>query len=669
MQGNAEAKRRIKTLRGLVKHHQDLYHSKDAPEISDEAYDSLVRELAVLEEEFGGLVPGKSPLERVGGSVSEAFTKVRHEVRQWSFDNVFDEAELRAWEGRVYRQLAAADIKDAEPTYVAEHKIDGLKVILTYTDGILVRAATRGDGRVGEDITHTARVIKDIPQKLSKKVHLVAVGEAWLAEQDFARINREREKAGEPLFANPRNAAAGAVRQLDAEITRSRNVSFFAYDIDALSGVPRPETQAKELELLKTLGFRVNTHYAHCKTIDEVIAYYRKWEPKRHAQEYGIDGVVVKVDQVAYQEVLGYTAKAPRFGIAFKFKAEQATTLVEDIALQVGRTGVVTPVAHLKPVRIAGSVVSRATLHNEDQIKRLDVRKGDTIILQKAGDVIPEILGVVKELRPKNAKPYVFPKRVPECGGDGSIERIPGEAAYRCVAKDSDALHRQKLYYFAGKQAFNIDGMGEKIIDALLDLGLVSSYADFFSLTEGDVMALPHFKETASRNLITAITNAKRVPLERLLVGLSIPHVGTETARLIAGTFGTIEQIEKATKEEIEAIHGVGEIVAESLYTWMHDPLHKGELRELLRVISIEAPERKGSKLKGKTFVFTGTLPSLSREEAGARARAEGAHVASSVSKNTNYVVAGEDAGSKEEKARELGVPIIDEAEFLKLLS
>jgi len=669
MKGNAEVIKRIKTLRKLVTHHLELYHTKDAPEISDEAYDSLVRELAALEAQFPDLVPGQSPLLRVGGAVSEAFAKVRHEVRQWSFDNVFDAEELRAWEGRVRRQLAAANVTDVSPAYVAEHKIDGLKVILTYIDGKLVRAATRGNGTVGEDVTHTAQVIKDIPQTLRKKVDLVAVGEAWLSEQDFARINKARAKAEEPLFANPRNAAAGAVRQLDPAVTASRNVSFFAYDIDALQGMARPDTQKGELELLAALGFRVNTHFAYCTSIEEVIAYYRKWEPKQHAQEYGIDGVVVKVDKVAYQEALGYTAKAPRFGIAFKFKAEQATTIVEDIALQVGRTGVVTPVAHLTPVRIAGSVVSRATLHNEDQIKRLDVRIGDTIVLQKAGDVIPEILSVVTELRPKNAKPYRFPKRVAECGGDGAIERIPGEAAYRCVVKDGGTLHRQKLYYFAGKHAFDIDGMGEKVIDALLDLGLVSSYADFFTLTEGDVMGVPHFKETASRNLVTAIKRATSVPLDRLLVGLSIPHVGSETARLIAEAFGTIEHVRKASREELKAVRGVGEIVASSLHDWMHDPLHGRELDALLKVVTVARPEQTGSKLAGKTFVFTGTLPTLSREEAGARARKEGAHVANSVSKATDYVVAGSDAGSKEARARVLGVPILSEEEFLKLLS
>lgn len=668
MEGKVAAAKRIKALRKLVRHHQDLYHKDDAPEISDEAYDSLVVELGALEEKFPGLVPGKSPITRVGSQASEAFKKVRHEVRQWSFDNVFDEHELRAWEGRVVRGLEGASLASQKPHYMAEHKIDGLKIILTYQDGELVRAATRGDGAVGEDVTHTVRTMRDVPQRLSKKVALVVIGEAWLSEKDFARINAERTKEGEPLFANPRNAAAGSVRQLDPEVTRSRNVSFFAYDIDAIDGVAAPISQQHELELLKTLGFRVNPHYAHCTTIEQVIAYYRKWEPKRHLQEYGIDGVVVKVDQVEYQQALGYTAKAPRFGIAFKFKAEQATTVVEDIALQVGRTGVVTPVAHLRPVRIAGSVVSRATLHNEDQIRRLDVRVGDTIVLQKAGDVIPEIVSVVVELRPKSAKPYTFPERVAECGGDGSIERIPGEAAYRCVARDSDALHRQKLYYFAGKHAFNIDGMGEKIIDALLDRGLVSSYADFFSLTEGDVMDLPHFKETASRNLIEAIKTSSDVPLERLLVSLSIPHVGSETARVIAQHFGSIEHIKKATNEDLLAVYGVGEIVALSLASFMHDPVHIRELNALLEVVRVIAPARGGTTLQGKTFVFTGTLPTLSRDEAGARARSAGAHVASSVSKKTDYVVAGSDAGSKETKARELGVTILTEAEFLKLL-
>ncbi len=667
-------KARLTQLRALIAHHRALYHEKDAPEISDEAYDSLIEELRALELAHPDIANGRIEADIVGGEASVAFTKVRHAVRQWSFDNVFDEEELRAWEGRVVRGLEAAGIAES-PTYVSEHKIDGLKVVVVYEKGVLVRAATRGDGVTGEDVTHTVRMIADVPGVLAQPVSLIAVGEVWLAKSDLVRINAEREQAGDAVFANPRNAAAGSIRQLDPMVTKGRNLHFFAYDIDrfdpAATGLVMPQFQHEELALLKKLGFVVNPHYKVCKTIEDAITHYRHWVPKKHDEEYGMDGTVIKVDTVAHQSALGHTAKAPRFGIAFKFPSEQATTVLEDIVLQVGRTGVITPVAHLRPVRIAGSLVSRATLHNEDQIKRLDVRVGDTVILQKAGDVIPEIVSVVTELRPRGAKPYVFPRTVPECGGDGAIERIPGEAAYRCVAKDSDALHRQRLYYFAGKHAFNIDGMGEKIVDALLDAGLVNTYADFFTLTRGDVLELPHFKDKAADNLLAAIDAARTVSLDRLLVGLSIEHVGQETARLIARHFGTIERIRAASRVELEVVHGVGAVVAESLYEWMHTKNHLRDLDDLLAQCTVLEPERtqQAGVLAGKTLVFTGTLPTLSREDASERARAAGAHVASSVSKKTDYVVAGEEAGSKLETAQKLGVTVLREAQFLDLLA
>lgn len=669
-----DVKKRVSELRGLIAHHQALYHEKDSPEISDEAYDSLVEELLSLERTYPELRGTYSPTQAVGGRADDAFKKVTHKVRQWSFDNVFSHDELRAWEERLYRFLEKEGYGSARPTYIGEHKIDGLKVILEYHDGALFQATTRGDGVVGEDITHTARMIVDIPKRLTKPASLIVIGEAWLSEQEFARINREREKNEEPLFANPRNAAAGSLRQLDPEITKKRKLSFFTYDIDFLEpvtlGTLAPATQEEELTLLRTLGFTVNPHNQFCKDLNAVLAYYEKWTPKKHAMDYGMDGVVVKVNEIELQNVLGYTAKAPRFGIAYKFPSEEATTVVEDIQLQVGRTGVLTPVAHLRPVRIAGSTVSRATLHNEDQIKRLDVRVGDTVILQKAGDVIPEILSVVKELRPKSAKPYAFPKKVAECGGDGSIERVPGMSAYRCVAKDSDTLHRRRLYYFVSRGAMNIDGVGPRIIDLLLDHNLINSFVDLFTLTEGDLLGLPGFKEKAAQNVIKALNAVRTVPLHRLLVALSIPHVGEETARLIAEERKTIDAVRSASVEELSAIHGVGDIVAGSLVAWMKNDAHKKLLDGLLKHITVQAPEQKASlKLSGKTFVFTGTLPTLSRTEAEELARRAGAHVASSVSRKTDYVVAGEDPGSKADKAHALNVPCISEEEFKKLLS
>ncbi len=669
-----EISKRAKELARIIAEHQVHYHEKDAPQISDEAYDSLVRELEAIGKKFPSLNEYYKQIERVGAGVSNAFTKVTHKVEQWSFDNVFSHDELRAWEGRLYRYLEKQDIHK-KVTYVSEHKIDGLKIILEYTKGKLVRATTRGDGVVGEDVTHNARVIRDIPKKLTEEVTLIAVGEAWLGEEVFKEINRERAQNNESLFANPRNAAAGSIRQLDAEVVKKRKLSFFAYDIDYLDEATyakgAPDTQWGELALLKKLGFVTNPHAVLCKNLDEAIHEYERWVPKKHAMSYGMDGTVLKVNEVVFQKALGYTAKSPRFGIAYKFPSEEATTVVEDIQLQVGRTGVLTPVAHLRPVRIAGSTVSRATLHNEDQIKRLDVRVGDTVILQKAGDVIPEIVSVVSALRPSSAKPYVFPRIVPECGGDGSIERIPGQSAYRCVAKDSDTLHRQRLYYFVSRGALNIDGVGPKIIDALLDSNLINSAVDLFTLTKGDLLTLEGFKEKSAQNTLDAIQAVRTVSLHRFLVSLSIQHVGDETARIIAEHFGTIENIRNASEEDLSIVYGVGEVVARSLYTWLHDEYHADFLSALLTHVT-PTPATKRSvetPLSGKTMVFTGTLPTLSREVAEEKARNAGATVTSSVSKNTTYVVVGSDAGSKAQKAKDLGVTILDEREFLKLLS
>jgi DNA ligase (NAD+) len=665
--------KRAEELQKLISYHGDLYHTKDTPEISDEAYDSLVSERARLEAEYPELKSKNSPNSRVGGEVSDAFKKVRHQVRQWSFDNVFTQDELRAWEDRVVRGLEKEGVQKSDISYVSEHKIDGLKVVLEYKNGELVRAATRGDGVVGEDITHTARMVRDIPHKLTEPYTIIVVGEAWLSESSFTRINEDRKKNDEPLFANPRNAAAGSLRQLDPAITKKRNLSFFTYDIDFIDeegSYRRPATQDGELKLLKQLGFVVNTEYVYAQTLEQVLQHYEKWAPKKYAMPYGMDGIVVKVNDVAHQEMLGYTAKAPRFGIAYKFPSEQATTIIEDIVLQVGRTGVVTPVAQLRPVLIAGSTVSRATLHNEDQIKRLDVRIGDTVILQKAGDVIPEIVSVLLQLRPKSAKPYRFPTHVPECGGDGRIERVPGEAAYRCVSKDSDMLHRRRLYYFVGKGALNIDGVGPRIIDLLLDQNLINSADDLFTLTEGDLLALPGFKEKAAQNVIAAINAVRTTPLDRFLTSLSIDHVGEETARIIAEALPSIEAIRTADIETLEAIDGVGDIVAASLYSWMRTPAHIRLLDALLSHIQIESLQKqRGGKLEGKTFVFTGTLSSLPRADAEELVRMSGGTVTSSVSKKTDYVVAGTEPGSKASKAESLGVTIIDEAGFRKLLT
>lgn len=666
----AKTTKRIEKLRELISYHQKRYHEDDAPEISDEAYDSLARELRELEgvgEEM------ESAANRVGGAPSEAFSKVTHKVRQWSLNNVFDALELKDWEAQIKRRLEDEYMTDVALEYDVGHKLDGLKIVLTYEQGRLKRAATRGNGVVGEDVTHTATMIEDIPKTLPRPLTLTCVGEVWLGEVEFKRINEERKRLALPLFANPRNAAAGSLRQLDPAVTAGRKLSVIVYDLDSLEsavGLTVPSTQNEEIELLSELGFPVGEHSTLKKDIKGVLDYYETWKGKRMSLPYGVDGIVVKVNQIELQRRLGYTAKAPRFAVAFKFPAEQSTTVVEDIVLQVGRTGVVTPVAHLTPTRIAGSVVSRATLHNEDQIKRLDVRVGDTVVLQKAGDVIPEVVSVILELRPEGTKPYRFPKKVEGCGGDGAIERVPGEAAYRCVTLDSDFIYRRRLYHFVGKTALNLDGVGPRIVDLLLDQGLIKEAADLFTLKVGDLEGLPGFKEKAAENTIRAIEAARTPELYRLLVALSIPNVGEETARLIATHAGSIENVREANVEDLAAIHGVGEVVAASLVSWMKDKNNQAQLQLLLKQLTITNPVRQKSNaaLSGKTIVFTGSLPTLARDEAKELARSAGAHVAGSVSKRTDFLVLGQDAGSKADRAMEFGVKILTEAEFLKMV-
>jgi len=670
-----EIRARVEQLRSLVEYHRKRYHEEDSPEISDEAYDSLVRELISLEQKHPSLKTEGSPSERIGGAPIESFEKVEHQISQWSFDNVFDEDELTAWEGRIERHLEKeTGVSHPGIAYCAEHKIDGLKVILTYKGGVFVLGATRGDGTVGENITENLKTIESIPLRLPKKIDIVVAGEAWLPHKELARINREREKKGEPLFANVRNVAAGSLRQLDPKIVRERKLSTFAYDIDFLEtkGEPIsvPKTQTEELELLKELGFNVNKTYKLCKNISEVILYYQAWMKKKDDLPYGIDGIAIKVEKRDLQEALGYTAKAPRFAIAFKFPAEQATTAVEDIVLQVGRTGVITPVAILLPVLVAGSTVSRATLHNEDEIKRLDVRIGDTVILQKAGDVIPDIVRVLTELRTGKQKPYVFPKKVAECGGDGSIERIPGQAAYRCVYPDSAVQQKRKLEHFASKKAFNIDGLGEKIIEEFMERNLVSSFDDIFTLKKGDIAILPGFGEKSADNLITSIKKARDVSLPKFLVALSIPQIGEETADVLAQRFGTFDTLVKVNFEALEKIPGIGPIIAQSLVTWFANQENKKLISRLLAHVKIKRQKALNSgKLSGKTFVLTGTLSQLSRDEAKEKIKALGGHVSSSVSNKTDYVVVGKDPGDKYEKAISLGVQTLEEVDFFRLIS
>ncbi len=679
----SEARERLASLRKTIEHHRYLYHVLNKSEISPEALDALKHELVLIESAYPDLITPDSPSQRVAGAPLKGFKKVKHTVEQWSFNDAFSPEEMSDFDTRVKNMLARQNFsvknlgglakeigKNVLPTYVSELKIDGLKVVLTYENGLLVTAATRGDGIIGEDVTANVKMIESVPLSLHEKVSGVFEGEVWMGKKTLERVNREEIKAGREPYANPRNLAAGTIRQLDPAVVKARSLDVFIYDVTALDK-EIPDTQIKELTLLQKLGFKVNEHFIECKTIDDVILYWQKWQKRAPKEDYWVDGVVVKVNEKKYQDALGYTGKAPRFGIAFKFPAEQVTTVLEDIVLQVGRTGVVTPVAHLRPVSVAGSVVSRATLHNEDEIARLDVRIGDTVILQKAGDVIPDIVSVVKEMRTGKEKKFVFPKYVEDTDGTTSpIERITGQAAYRCANKNMFAQKRRKFYYFVSKKGFNIDGCGPRVIDALLDAELISNFDDIFTLTVGDVLALPRFAELSAKNLITAIDNSRTITLGKFLTALSIEHVGEETAHDIAETFGSIEKVHRATFEDFNNVYGVGEVVARALADWFADEHHSALLDRLLLQIKIENPKKSTTKgkLLGKTFVLTGTLATLGRDEAKGKIRSLGGEIAESVSSKTSYVVIGENPGSKYDKAQSLGINILTEQEFLKMV-
>lgn len=669
-----DIKERYKKLKKTINHYRYLYHVEDKEEISQEALDSLKNELVKFEEKYPELITSDSPSQRVAGEPLKEFKKIKHKVEQWSFNDAFDEDDIRAFDERVKRFLKTSLNKDINPTYTCELKIDGLKVVLEYEKGLLKTAATRGDGKVGEDVTMNVRTIESVPLRLREEIDVIVEGEIWLGKKGLKNLNKKREKNNEPLFANPRNAAAGSIRQLDPKIVSERGLDSFIYDI-ALSSEKVPDTQFEELKLLQEFGFKVNSNFELCKNINEVIAFWKKWKDKAQKQDYLIDGVVIKVNEREYQEAIGYTGKAPRFAIAFKFPAEQVTTVVEDIVLQVGRTGVLTPVAHLTPVSVAGSTVSRATLHNEDEIKRLDVRVGDTVILQKAGDVIPDIVSVLKEMRTGKEKEYVFPKRVSACGGDGKVERIPGKAAYRCVNKNSFTQQKRKFEYFVSKKAFNIDGLGPQIIEKFLEQNLISEFDDIFTLKKGDLLELEGFAEKSVDSLLTEIENAKKVELAQFLISLSIDQVGEETAYDLAEHFGTLREIQNASEEELENIEGIGGVVAHSIFVWLKDKNNHQLLNRLLKHVKIQEKKdspflsKKGLSFFGTTFVLTGTLESMSRNEAKSKIRALGGSISSSVSKNTDYVVAGESPGSKYDEAQKLGVKIIDEKGFMKLIS
>ncbi len=667
MNDNSEAKYRIDALREELEKHRVLYHVHDTPKISDESYDSLMRELALLEEKYPDFKSSLSPSERVGGEPLLSFQKVIHDFPQWSFDNAFSFEELLVWEER-NRKLLQKWGMSKMPSYVAEMKIDGLKVILTYKEGKLMRAATRGDGEVGEEVTENMKTVKSLPLIVSNKASLTIVGEAWMKKSDLENINKEREKEGLPAYANTRNLAAGTLRQLDPKIVAKRRIKFFAYDIEG----GEIETQEGELKTLSDLGFLVNTARKFCLNLEEVEVFYNIWKNKKGNEEYGIDGLVIKINERALWDTLGYTAKSPRGGIAYKFPAEEVTTQILDISYQVGRTGAVTPVAELTPVLLAGSTVRRATLHNKDEMERLDIHEGDTVGLRKAGDVIPEIFTTFLSLRREGAKPYVFPTRCPECHFKLEKENLGKEfsVAFYCKNKDCPAKHIENLIHFVSKKAMNIEGLGEKIIETLHDIGLVSDYASLFLLKKEDLENLEGFGEKSALNFIKEREKARTVELHRLIYALGIRHVGEETAKEIAKCVETMHDLLHSSYEKLVVLPSIGDKVALSLIEYKSDEMSITKLRALLphlTVVNTLFGNVVEGALAGLTFVITGSFEHFSREEAKTLIEKHGGKVSVSVSKKTSMLIAGKDPGSKRENALKYDVAIVGE-EYLQNL-
>ena len=655
-----QAKQRIAELTKEINYHNRQYYILDKPLISDAHYDALYRKLVALEKQYPGLILSDSPTMRVGDKVSGDFKKITHKSRKMSLEDAFSVTELQEFEERVTKLLGASAHQ-----YMCELKIDGLQIVLTYKKGVLVTAATRGDGRVGEDVTHSVRTIRDVPLKLPKPIDVTVSGEIYISRKDFAKINRDQISKNEPTYANPRNLAAGTVRQLDPKIASSRNLKTFIYDIE---GDVEAKTQVEIFEILKSLGFSTNPDNKLCKDLNEVKGFIKAWDEKRENLPYETDGVVIKINSLSLRDKLGSTAKSPRWAVAYKFPAETKETKVVNIDVQVGRQGTLTPVAILVPVKLAGSTVSRATLHNEDEIRRKDVRVGDTVVVQKAGDIIPEVVSVAKDKRPRNSKVFTMPTECPVCGGE--IIQKPGEVAHRCANSKCFTVQLRKLEHFVSRKAFNIDGLGTKIVEQLYKEGLIKDFADIFTLKEGDIQPLERFAEKSSANLIDSINKSKKISLDRFIYALGILHVGDQTARDIVQIFNTWDKFKNASQEDLEDIEGVGEKVANSIREYLSDENNQKIITKLFaNGVELKSETKKtSSKLAGKTFVLTGTLNSITREEAEGKIRALGGKASSSVSKNTDYVVAGDNPGSKYDKAKELNVNILSESKFKSML-
>ncbi len=663
----ADAKRRAEDLRAHLEHHEYQYYVLDRPEITDADYDAQMRELRDLEIAHPELQDANSPTQRVGGQPREGFVKVPHSSPMLSLDNALNEAELREFDRRVQSLL-----KGSPYEYVAELKLDGLSMAAQYEGGQFIQALTRGDGAIGEEVTGNARTIRSLPLRLKKNALAESAfevrGEAVMTERSFARLNQEREAAGQTPFANPRNAAAGALRALDPSVTAARQLDYFVYFI-LRDGKPAFESHWQSLETLHALGFKVNPQRRKCSGLDELLAFIREWEGQRETLPYEIDGVVAKIDSIAQQVRLGLTAKAPRWAIAFKYPPRQAQTVLENIGVQVGRTGVLTPVAHLRPVLVSGVTISRATLHNEDEITRLGLEIGDTVLLERSGDVIPKVVKVVSQ--GEHRKAFRMPRQCPICGGH--VERQEGEAASRCMNTNCPARLRESLLHFASRAVMDIDGLGDALVDALLARGIVKNIANLYSLREEQLLDLDRMGKKSASKIIANIDRSRERPLSRVLNGLGIPFVGERTAQILAAHFGSLDALAKASELELQKAQEIGPKVAASIRQFFGER-RNDELVESLRSAGLQFKytgpklDSQAGPLHGKTFVLTGTLPTLKREEAKQRLEEAGAKVVGSVSSKTSFVVAGEDAGSKLDKARALEVPVIDEETLLGML-
>jgi DNA ligase (NAD+) len=677
-----EAKKRPKQLRSEIDDHRYRYNVLDKPVISDEAYDSLFHELTKIEEQFPDLITSDSPSQRVGAEPAKKFEKVRHGTRMLSINDVFNYDELKKWEERLIKLGAKKAIEKSG--YFLELKMDGLAVSLVYKKGVLKLGATRGDGVVGEDVTQNLKTIDAIPLRIvcrdkanklicnraEEKIKIEDFevrGEAFLSKSDFGKLNAERRRKGLPVYANPRNIAAGSIRQLNSKITAERDLDFFVYAVPTKLGL---EFHHQEHELAETLGFKTNKNNKICKNIREVEKYLEHWDKAREKLPYQTDGVVVVLDDKKEFERLGSVGKAPRGMIAYKFAAEEATSVIKNIIVNVGRTGKLTPVALMEPTLVAGSTVSRATLHNADEIGRKDVRIGDTVVIHKAGDVIPEVVMVIKKMRRGNEKKFEMPNKCPICGGP--VVKKAGEVDYYCADKKCVTRQHRQLEFFASKNAFDIEGMGPKIVEQLMHEGLLHEASDIFEFKEGDLKPLERFADKSSENLLKAIEKSKNIPLEKFIYALGIRHVGSETANDIASQFGTIENMLKAGKGEYDSIYGIGTKVSESIAEWFSDRKNIEQIKKLqklgVKILPYHSPVLK-NKLGGKLFVVTGSLESMPRDDAHKKIVQLGGRISSSVTSKTDYLVMGDEPGSKLEKAKNFGTQVLSEKEFLKMIS